>query len=541
MSDFLRFYYIDEFYHNSGMKVSPNLTNTIETICKLGGFTDKSLEENMASTSIIKILSTIAQNARCSLLTLPTTLGLADTYTSENNSIADVFKAFPYNSAVRSNSIETSFVILSTSQKSAVLNIPDDKGKMGYKSDGFDIANTWGEIVEQPMFSDSSGDGYVVPSFGVTFAKQNQSYFKDIRLSMQDHQVTDFSIRNEVMISYQSNRGPRQTAILGQDLYSVYSNYSYSCTVTMMGDAQITPLMYFQLNNIPMWKGAYLITNVHHEITPQGMETVFTGVRQARPATPYKTDDMVMPADDAAKQTPQSQEKTQAPPEKEEDLNVSQRPLDTIDVEKVNKIVVVLDRTSFRTSKKWVNGFLTVRVYYNAGKEEIFNNVAQTIQATYGLTDKIGTPDNKIENFTLPEDTSVVFCIPAGPYSSVLVENPFTGEEYRDTNDSFYKFTDGKHITVSDTRLGFKRCEIITGETNYDKFESGGFEEISLGGTTPIMIYPPKDPDMNKQLDRDEIRATYREIFDLVKRMCAAKNPMSFLINEGTKIQEKIS
>ena len=541
MSDFLRFYYIDEFYHNSGMKVSPNLTNTIETICKLGGFTDKSLEENMASTSIIKILSTIAQNARCSLLTLPTTLGLADTYTSENNSIADVFKAFPYNSAVRSNSIETSFVILSTSQKSAVLNIPDDKGKMGYKSDGFDIANTWGEIVEQPMFSDSSGDGYVVPSFGVTFAKQNQSYFKDIRLSMQDHQVTDFSIRNEVMISYQSNRGPRQTAILGQDLYSVYSNYSYSCTVTMMGDAQITPLMYFQLNNIPMWKGAYLITNVHHEITPQGMETVFTGVRQARPATPYKTDDMVMPADDAAKQTPQSQEKTQAPPEKEEDLNVSQRPLDTIDVEKVNKIVVVLDRTSFRTSKKWVNGFLTVRVYYNDGKEEIFNNVAQTIQATYGLTDKIGTPDNKIENFTLPEDTSVVFCIPAGPYSSVLVENPFTGEEYRDTNDSFYKFTDGKHITVSDTRLGFKRCEIITGETNYDKFESGGFEEISLGGTTPIMIYPPKDPDMNKQLDRDEIRATYREIFDLVKRMCAAKNPMSFLINEGTKIQEKIS
>ena len=290
-----------------------------------------------------------------------------------------------------------------------------------------------------------------------------------------------------------------------------------------------------------MWKGAYLITNVHHEITPHGMETVFTGVRQARPATPYKTDDMVMPADDAAKQTPQSQEKTQAPPEKEEDLNVSQRPLDTIDVEKVNKIVVVLDRTSFRTSKKWVNGFLTVRVYYNDGKEEIFNNVAQTIQATYGLTDKIGTPDNKIENFTLPEDTSVVFCIPAGPYSSVLVENPFTGEEYRDTNDSFYKFTDGKHITVSDTRLGFKRCEIITGETNYDKFESGGFEEISLGGTTPIMIYPPKDPDMNKQLDRDEIRATYREIFDLVKRMCAAKNPMSFLINEGTKIQEKIS
>ena len=540
-SDFLRFFYIDEFYHDTSMKVRPNLTNFIENACKLGGFTEKSNEENLASTSVIKILSSTAQYGRCSLLTLPTMLGLSETYTNENNSIDDVFKAYPYNESVRSDSIETSFIVLSTSQKSAILNVPDDKGKMGYKSDGFDIANTWGEIIEHSFFSDSTGDGFIVPSFGVTFAKQNQSFFKDVKLSMEDHQVTEYSVRNEVMISYQSNRGPRETTMVGQDLYSVYSNYSYSCSVSMMGDAQITPLMYFQLNNIPMWKGAYLITNVHHEITTRGMETVFTGVRQARPSLPFKDDSMEVPANSAAKQTPQSQDETHAAPEQDNTLNVSPRELDKIDVTKAKGIIFILDRTSLRMSDRWVNGLLSVRVLRQDGTIENHNDIAQTIEATFGLVENMGTKDGRIENFTPPTDNSVVFCLPAGRFSTVIVENPFEGEEYRDKNDSFYKFTDGKHMTVSDMRLGFKRCEMITGETNYDKFETGGFSEISLGGISPIMIYPPVDPNMVKQLDKNEIRATYKEIFNLIKRAREANKPVTFLINESTDLMKNKS
>ena len=557
-SDFLRFFYIDEFYHDIGMRARPNLTNIINKISDLGGFTEKTKEENLASDSIMKVLSYTAQYASCALLALPTMLGLARTYTDENNSIAEVFKAYPYNEAVRNNSIESSFVILYSNQKSSKLDVKSDDGKNAYKTDGFDIANTWGEIVPQPMFSDDEEDGFVVPCFGVTFAKQNQSYFKDVRLSMEDHQVTDFSIRNEVMISYQNNKGPRETTIMGQDLYSVYSNYSYSCSVSMMGDAQITPLMYFQLNNIAMWKGAYLITNVHHDITARGMETVFTGVRQSRYSVPFKDDEMIMPGSDAAGQTPQSQDKTE-PPQKEEDLNVSQRPLDLINVDDVESAVFVLDRTSLRTSNKiesaytivnetinkleeWVNGLLAVRIYYKDKQDMI--DVGQTIEATYGLEQTItnlGTKNGRIENFTPPEDNNVVFMIPSGRYSSLFTENPFTGEEYRDPNDSFYSFTDGKHITVSDMRLGFKRCEIITGETNYDKFEVGGFKDISLGGTAPIMLYPPVDPDMNKQLDRNEIRAAYREIFSFIKRMKEAKKPISLLINENKDIKNSKS
>ena len=54
----------------------------------------------------------------------------------------------------------------------------------------------------------------------------------------------------------------------------------------MMGDAQIMPLMYFQLNNIPMFKGAYMIVRVEHEITAGNMITRFTGVRVSRNNVP---------------------------------------------------------------------------------------------------------------------------------------------------------------------------------------------------------------------------------------------------------------
>jgi hypothetical protein len=46
-----------------------------------------------------------------------------------------------------------------------------------------------------------------------------------------------------------------------------------------MGNAMIQPMMYFQLDNIPMFHGAYLITKVRHNIKPNYMSTTFTGSR----------------------------------------------------------------------------------------------------------------------------------------------------------------------------------------------------------------------------------------------------------------------
>jgi hypothetical protein len=54
----------------------------------------------------------------------------------------------------------------------------------------------------------------------------------------------------------------------------------------MMGNAMIQPMMYFQLNNIPMFHGAYMITHVKHSIKPNFMSTNFTGVRIRQVETP---------------------------------------------------------------------------------------------------------------------------------------------------------------------------------------------------------------------------------------------------------------
>ena len=524
-SDFRRFFYIDEFYHNIGMQIRPNLTDFVERMSSEGGFSDKSDEFDLEACSILKMLSTTAQYGGCALLTLPTMLGLARTYDDDRNSISDVFKAFPYNDAVRGNDIETSFIVLYSNQKSSVLDCDDQTGeKNAYKTDGFDIANTWGEIVPQAMFTDSDDDGYVVPCFGVTFAKQNQSYFSNVRLSMEDHQITEYSIRNEVMISYANNRGPRETTVVGQDLYSVFSNYSYSCSVEMLGDAQITPLMYFQLNNIAMWKGAYLVTEVSHDISASGFRTVFKGTRQARPSLPFKDGKMINEANGAAQQTAYSQENPGTDPAKDA-TSMSERVLDKINVDDVVGIAFYLDRTTVNEDETWVDGTLRVSVAYKNGDRVDYDNIATTKEAIHGMEKNMW--DNT------PEQNRAVFSLPQGIFNYLRLETPRKADEFRDPNDSFYKFTEGMHIVVSDDKYAIRKAEIITGDPFYTLYESGGFKDISIGDISPIMIFGAYNGDYLNWDNEDEIHATYRQIFDLVRRMNEAKKPLSFVV--GTK------
>jgi hypothetical protein len=53
----------------------------------------------------------------------------------------------------------------------------------------------------------------------------------------------------------------------------------------MMGCAWIQPLMYFVLNNVPLFRGTYLIHNVTHHIEPGNMTTKFMGKRMSNICT----------------------------------------------------------------------------------------------------------------------------------------------------------------------------------------------------------------------------------------------------------------
>ncbi len=72
----------------------------------------------------------------------------------------------------------------------------------------------------------------------------------------------------------------RRSTTQSVSLYNLYKNRSYTCSVDMMGDALIQPMMYFNIRNIPMFSGPYMITKVTHNISENGFETQFDGTRQ---------------------------------------------------------------------------------------------------------------------------------------------------------------------------------------------------------------------------------------------------------------------
>jgi N-acetylmuramoyl-L-alanine amidase len=85
--------------------------------------------------------------------------------------------------------------------------------------------------------------------------------------------------------------GPSNPVPISQNLFTTYEQRSYTCKVTMLGDAMIQPTQYFMLENIPMFAGLYLITKVNHSIAGEtnSMTTDFEGVRLPKEPRPFVT------------------------------------------------------------------------------------------------------------------------------------------------------------------------------------------------------------------------------------------------------------
>jgi hypothetical protein len=79
------------------------------------------------------------------------------------------------------------------------------------------------------------------------------------------------------MANQSRNRGSYTQSV---SLYNVYKNRSYKCSIDMMGNALIQPMMYFNLRNVPLFSGPYMITKVAHRISENGFDTTFEGQRQ---------------------------------------------------------------------------------------------------------------------------------------------------------------------------------------------------------------------------------------------------------------------
>jgi predicted chitinase len=124
-------------------------------------------------------------------------------------------------------------------------------------------------------------------AFNVLFAQQNQSMFKDMKIQSKDYPETNESI--EIMSRLAGDNKDTAPPAKAQNLYNVYENRAYSATITGLGNAMIQPTQYFQLSNVPMYSGAYMILDVEHNIVPNNMVTTFTGTKVGRYPIPRVT------------------------------------------------------------------------------------------------------------------------------------------------------------------------------------------------------------------------------------------------------------
>ena len=225
-------------------------------------------------TSFYDFLGRILTENNFTFIPLPTYIDY-----SKNEELENVFKPYPYYEFAQVTTSGPSFVCMYVGQTSTKLNLGND---YEYPDDGMDLTNP--SSVGDDMKSDLKSFEMPTAAFLVRYGQQNQNIFKDIVLDQAEFTETAESLKitDAIANSYsQTNQ-----SYVGQNLYNVWSARSYRAEVTMMGNAMIQPMMYFQLDNIPMFRGAYLVTGVKHHIVPNHMSTVFNGVRIRRVATP---------------------------------------------------------------------------------------------------------------------------------------------------------------------------------------------------------------------------------------------------------------
>lgn len=282
-TEYGNFLFLDSYQNDISQKFfvdTEELYNLLDSIIK------GEVDENY---STYQFMSKIAQDNELLFLALPVYNNYYD-----RDSLKNMFMPQQMYGDNSKNTLGygNTYILMYTHEVSKYLDSREDEDvRIG--NDGMDMADTLGNIYPEntQYFQPPKDDGQVaisVPIFGVTYGKQNQNYFKSIAISMENAQATDYSILNQLELV---KGGAHGDAIhpkgIGQNMYAIYSNRTYTCTIEMMGCMNIMPMMYFQLNNLPMFKGAYMIIHVEHHVVPGNMVTRFTGVRISKNQIPY--------------------------------------------------------------------------------------------------------------------------------------------------------------------------------------------------------------------------------------------------------------
>ena len=165
-------------------------------------------------------------------------------------------------------------------------NCPQDlKDLKQFEDDSFLVSQQVNRPYEIENPQDVGKGGFT--AFKVVYGLENQNHFKNIQLDQAEFSETAESL---LVIDKLSKNGGTDQTTKGQNLNSVYLTRSYTCQVESLGNMMIQPMTYFDLIGVPMFNGAYLITEVNHNIKPNNASTSFKGTRQARFTVPIITD-----------------------------------------------------------------------------------------------------------------------------------------------------------------------------------------------------------------------------------------------------------
>jgi murein DD-endopeptidase MepM/ murein hydrolase activator NlpD len=238
-----------------------------------------SIIKNNPGSSFYDVVSSMLASNYFNFIALPTYINYGDV-----EELTNMFKPTSTSESFKTGSIGPSFVCVYVGQVSKNLDFKNSE----YPNDGVDFQcdknNNLIPTSAKDFTLDANNYENNVAVFSVNYSQQNQNLFKDVILDQSEFAETAESLKitDEIAQKGAENRG----TFAGQNLYNVYSVRSYKTEVEMMGNAMIQPMMYFQLNNIPMFHGAYMIVHVKHSIKPNHMSTVFNGVRIRNVETP---------------------------------------------------------------------------------------------------------------------------------------------------------------------------------------------------------------------------------------------------------------
>lgn len=164
----------------------------------------------------------------------------------------------------------------------------DDKENVPYKDDGFLLEDS----KESPAFESQENKkdwafSNKVVGFDVNFGIQNQNVFTNLSIDMDSGKASLASMEATVGMATNYNK---KTSSQTLSLLNFYQKRSYTCEVSMLGNAIIQPGMWFNLNHVPLFAGTYKIYGVTHNISPGSFETRLVGMRQKIYSYPVQFD-----------------------------------------------------------------------------------------------------------------------------------------------------------------------------------------------------------------------------------------------------------